>query len=126
MISIPVEFLKDPVIARSILENIEFYDIQIPLIKRNISISNESKIAKLTRTNRASLDEDLSDENIEKSIKRYIKSDEFFNYRIDDVRKYYLYRLSGNSLNNRFNNFKKTLIAGVGVDGSGEHPKNFT
>jgi len=126
MISIPVEFLKDPVIARSILENIDFYDIQIPLIKRNISISNESKIAKLTRTNRASLDEDLSDENIEKSIKRYIKSDEFFNYRIDDVRKYYLYRLSGNSLNNRFNNFKKTLIAGVGVDGSGEHPKNFT
>ena len=130
MIFIPADFFKNPITAKFLIQRLDL----VGKITKN-DYSNESFLSKfkedreklsMLRSNRKSLELELDDDNIESAMKRFIKTKEIFSSSLEDaITKYKSYQLAGNSLNNRFLDIKKPLIRGVGVDGSGDHPKNY-
>jgi len=136
MVFIPAEIFRDSSIAKGFIEFIDVIERITPredptanLIKK-LNEKNSGIMPKdkgfLLRSNRKHLETELTDDNMENEVKRFIKSREIYNSDLGDARKKYIsYQVAGNALDNRFVDYKKTLIKGVGVDGSGEHPKNY-
>ena len=81
--------------------------------------------AKLSYYNRASLDTDLNDKNLEEEIEKLELTKEK-SIDLNNLQNEYQ-KFSANSFShNRFNSTKPTIIPGVGIDGGGLHPINYS
>ena len=77
--------------------------------------------AKLSYYNRASLDTDLNDKNLEEEIEKLELTKEK-SIDLNNLQNEYQ-KFSANSFSNsRFNSTKQIIIPGVGIDGAGLHP----
>lgn len=129
MVYIPAELFKNPAYAKGLLEVIELVD-KIGIIPNSSGIKkpdNKSFIKnKMLKTNKKMYEIDLTDLNAEALIKKYVKARTLYDDDLPEARRRYIsFSMSGNALGNRFSNFTKTIVKGVGVDGGGEHPKNY-
>jgi hypothetical protein len=85
----------------------------------------ESNKARLSKYNSNSLETDLNDNNLKKEIERLQLTQE----KADDLanlKKEYSKFSKDILIEERFEKIKSTTIIGVGVDGSGSYPLNFT
>lgn len=122
---IPAENFKDPAQALLTLEFIDALGQIIPKQSEYDLIPDRDRLF-LTYYNRRSLNRNLRNDNIEEEVEKLHRSREMFEEMGKVKQEYARYGKNVNAINNRFLNGKKKAIPGVGVDGSGDHPKNFT
>lgn len=122
---IPAENFKDPAQALLTLEFIDALGQIIPKQSEYDLIPDRDRLF-LTYYNKKSLNRNLRNDNIEEEVEKLHRSREMFEEMGKVKQEYARYGKNVNAINNRFLNGKKKAIPGVGVDGSGDHPKNFT
>lgn len=131
MVFIPAEYFKNPALGKAIIDTIDLIEKIVPREDptRNFlrKFNENRRKASLLFSNKGQIQLDLNDTNIEDAIKRFRKSEEIYKNDLPNIRKKYgSYQSAGNSLANRFTNSKKSIIKGIGMDASGERPKNFS
>jgi len=124
MAYLPAEIFKNPSLGLDYLEIIDAVQQIIP--KRDpTELIPEANKARLSTYNKRSLNKELSESNIEEEIEKLHNSRALFQNIAKVKTEYGRYDTNINAMNNRFTNSKKKVIEGVGIDGSGSHPKNY-
>lgn len=122
---IPAEVFKDPATGIMVLEVIDAITHIVPRQDPSSMISSSNR-ARLSAYNRRSLNKILNENNLEDEIKKLEKSKELFSEIAKVKNEYGKFSQNSNLIFNRFSNMKEKIIRGVGVDGSGYFPINYT
>ena len=122
---LPAEVFKDPATGMMVLEVIDAITHIVPRQDPG-SIIAPSNRARLSDFNRRSLNRSLREDNLEGEVKKLIKSRELFTEIAKAKVEYGKFSENRNLIMNRFANSKDKVIRGVGVDGGGMIPTNYT
>jgi len=124
MAYIPTDSFLNSKDALTVLENIDMVQHIVPRQDPSSFIPNDEK-AKLSFYNKQQIDKDITESNFNEEIGRYMRAKDLYKM-LPEVREKYRKYEGVTNMNNRFMNTSKKSIEGVGVDASGDHPKNWT
>ena len=122
---LPAEVFKDPSTGMSVLEVLDALTHIVPRQEPSSMISPSNR-ARLSNYNRRSLDRALNEGNLEQEVKKFERSKELFSEIAKTKTEYGKFSQNSNLIYNRFSDVKDKVIKGVGVDGSGMLPVNYT
>ena len=122
---IPAEYFKNPAQGLMVLEVIDAISHIVPRQDPSSLIPDANR-ARLSVYNRRAINREITGNNIEDETKKLYKSKDKFNQIAVLKKELNKYASNINVLRNRFLNTKDKVLEGVGIDGAGDHPKNFT